>query len=72
MKHNDVVTFFHEFGHAMHNLLGRTEMFGFSGVATKHDFVEVPSQMFEQWMWDKKMLKNISEHYKTKEPLPDD
>jgi thimet oligopeptidase len=72
LKHDDVVTFFHEFGHAMHNLLGRCEMNWFAGYNTKYDFVEVPSQMFEQWMWDKGMIKKVSSHYKTGEPLPDD
>lgn len=72
LKHNDVTTFFHEFGHAMHALLGRTEMCGFSGTNTKHDFVEVPSQMFEEWMWNKEMLKRLSSHYKTGKPLSDE
>jgi thimet oligopeptidase len=72
LKHSDVETFFHEFGHAMHNLLGRTRMNSFAGYSTKVDFVEVPSQMFEEWMWDKEMLKNISSHYKTGKPLPED
>jgi thimet oligopeptidase len=71
LKHSDVTIFFHEFGHAMHNLLGRTELSGFAGTNTKHDFVEVPSQMFEEWMWNKKMLKQITSHYKTQLPLPD-
>jgi len=69
LKHNDVETFFHEFGHAMHHLLGRTEMNEFAGYETKHEFVEVPSQMFEEWMWDKVMLKNVTAHYKTGESL---
>lgn len=71
LKHGDVTTFFHEFGHAMHNLLGRAEMNWFAGYNTKHDFVEVPSQMFEEWMWNKEMLKKVSSHYKTGESLPD-
>lgn len=71
LKHNDVITFFHEFGHAMHHLLGRTELVHFSGTETKSDFVEVPSQMFEEWMWDKKMLAKISKHYKTGDSLPE-
>jgi thimet oligopeptidase len=72
LKHSDVTTFFHEFGHAMHNLLSRTQMHGFAGYETKHDFVEVPSMMFEEWMWDKGMLKMVSSHYQTGKPLPDD
>jgi len=72
LKHSDVTTFFHEFGHAMHNLLGRVEMPSFAGYNTKTDFVEVPSQMFEEWMWDKGVLRAISAHYKTGEPLSDE
>jgi len=71
LKHDDVNTFYHELGHAMHFLLGRTELAYFSGTATKHDFVEVPSQMFEKWMWNKDVLKKISSNYITGEPLPD-
>jgi len=71
LKHSDVETFFHEFGHAMHALLGKTELASFSGTATKTDFVEMPSQMFEEWMWDKDMLEMVSSHYKTGVSLPD-
>ncbi|MBU4270066.1 Zn-dependent oligopeptidase [Candidatus Dependentiae bacterium] len=72
LKHNDVETFFHEFGHAMHGLLGQTELTTFSGTNVKKDFVELPSQMFEEWMWDKEMLKFVSSHYKTGQSLPDE
>lgn len=72
LKHRDVETFFHEFGHAMHGVLGKTSIKAFSGTETKRDFVEVPSQMFEEWMWDKSMLKMVSSHYKTGQPLPDE
>lgn len=72
LKRNDVKTFFHEFGHALHTLLGATEMSGFSGTSVKTDFVEMPSQMLEEWLYDPMILKKISNHYKTGEPLPDD
>lgn len=72
LKHNDVETFFHEFGHAMHGLLGKTELAGFSGTNVKRDFVEMPSQMFEEWLFDKDILKMVSSHYKTGENLPDE
>jgi len=72
LKRNEVETFFHEFGHAMHSLLGRTLLGSCAGTNVKTDFVEVPSQMFEEWMWDKDILKMISSHYQTGEPLPDE
>jgi thimet oligopeptidase len=72
LKHHDVGTFFHEFGHAMHHVLGSTELVAFSGTSVKLDFVEVPSQLFEEWAFDKEVLKTLSCHYHTGKSLPDD
>lgn len=72
LKRADVNTFFHEFGHAMHGLLGRTYLASQAGTHVKRDFVEMPSQMLEEWLWDKNMLKLISKHYKTGESLTDE
>lgn len=72
LKHSDVTTFFHEFGHAMHGVIGQTAMNSFSGTSVKRDFVEMPSQMFEEWMWDKDIIKMVSSHYKTGESLSDE
>lgn len=72
LKLRDAETFFHEFGHAMHAMCGATDMAMFAGTHVKNDFVEVPSQMFENWLSDAKILKMISKHYKTGESLPDD
>lgn len=70
---SEVRTFFHEFGHAIHALLGgRTNTPSLSGTATKIDFVEMPSQMLEEWIWDADILKQLSKHYRTGQPLPDD
>jgi thimet oligopeptidase len=71
-KRSDVRTFFHEFGHALHALLGRTTLAGLSGTHVKSDFVELPSQMLESWLYDKAILQLVSSHYKTGEPLPDE
>ncbi len=71
MQYNDVVTFFHEFGHLMHAILGgRTEWAGLSGFATEGDFVEVPSQMLEEFFRDEKLLQSFGRHYQTGEVLP--
>ncbi len=71
LRRNEVETFFHEFGHAMHSLLGRTSVASFAGTHVKTDFVEVPSQMFEEWLGSKGVLKMISCHHETGESLPD-
>jgi thimet oligopeptidase len=70
MQYNDVVTFFHEFGHLMHAILGgHTEWAGLSGFATEGDFVEVPSQMLEEFFRDEKLLQSFAKHYQTGETL---
>jgi thimet oligopeptidase len=71
MQYNDVVTFFHEFGHLMHAILGgHTEWAGISGFATEGDFIEVPSQMLEEFFRDEKVLQAFARHYQTGEVLP--
>lgn len=72
LKRNDVTTFFHEFGHAIHSLLGATSLSSLSGTRVKRDFVEMPSQMLEEWMWQPEILKQISKHYETGEQLPEE
>eukprot|EP00672_Neobodo_designis_P015733 CAMPEP_0174832010 /NCGR_PEP_ID=MMETSP1114-20130205/3427_1 /TAXON_ID=312471 /ORGANISM="Neobodo designis, Strain CCAP 1951/1" /LENGTH=709 /DNA_ID=CAMNT_0016065859 /DNA_START=58 /DNA_END=2187 /DNA_ORIENTATION=+ len=70
LMHNDAETFFHEFGHAMHGLFGRAAMATHAGTRVKRDFVELPSQILEEWLWDPAILAMVSKHYKTGEPLP--
>ncbi len=71
MQYSDVVTFFHEFGHLMHAILGgHTEWAGISGFATEGDFIEVPSQMLEEFFRDEKLLRAFARHYETGEILP--
>ncbi|HEY3989545.1 MAG TPA: M3 family metallopeptidase [Acidobacteriaceae bacterium] len=71
MQHSDVVTYFHEFGHLMHAILGGQQGWaGISGIATEGDFVEVPSQMLEEFFRDAKLLETFARHYVTGEPIP--
>jgi thimet oligopeptidase len=71
MQYSDVVTYFHEFGHLMHAILGgQTEWAGLSGFATEGDFIEVPSQMLEEFFRDEKLLQAFAKHYRTGEVLP--
>ena len=71
MQYSDVVTFFHEFGHLMHALLGgRQDWAGISGISTEGDFVEVPSQMLEEFFRDPRLLAGFAHHYQTNEPIP--
>ncbi len=66
MQHSDVETFFHEFGHLLHHVLGgHTRWAGISGVATEWDFVEAPSQMLEEWVWTPETLQTFARHYQT-------
>ncbi len=61
MEHRQVETFFHEFGHLLHSLFGGHQRWSdLSGIATEHDFVEAPSQMFEEWAWDPKVLQTFA------------
>jgi Zn-dependent oligopeptidase len=71
LRHTEVVTFFHEFGHILHQTLTRARYLEFSGSSTERDFVEAPSQMLEHWVWDRDVLRRFSRHHKTGEPLPD-
>ena len=71
MEHDDVETMFHEFGHLMHHVLGGQQRWlEQSGVATEWDFVEAPSQMFEEWAWSHDTLKLFAVHHETGETIP--
>ncbi|KAI9888136.1 MAG: hypothetical protein M1823_000071 [Watsoniomyces obsoletus] len=63
LKHDEVVTLFHELGHGIHDLVSRTRYSRFHGTRTVRDFVEAPSQMLEHWCWNPKQLKSLSKHY---------
>jgi thimet oligopeptidase len=71
MEHDGVRTFFHEFGHLLHHVLGgHTRWAGLSGVAIEWDFVEAPSQMLEEWVWNVPTLQSFARHIETGEPIP--
>jgi thimet oligopeptidase len=64
MAHEEVVTLFHEFGHVMHSMLTRSRFVRFSGSNVERDFVEAPSQMLENWAWDKNVLDTFAADYR--------
>ncbi len=71
MDYDDVKTFFHEFGHLMHHILGGQQQWaGISGISMESDFVEAPSQMLEEWIASPQVLAKFARHYKTGEPIP--
>jgi oligopeptidase A len=68
--HQGVVEMFHEFGHMMHALLSAAPYASLNGIMGRADFIEAPSQLFEAWAWDGKLLRRVSRHVRTGEPLP--
>ncbi|KAL1969834.1 hypothetical protein VTN77DRAFT_7343 [Rasamsonia byssochlamydoides] len=68
LKHDEVVTLFHELGHGIHDLVSKTIYSRFHGTNTVRDFVEAPSQMLENWCWTPSQLKSLSRHYSTLSP----
>ena len=70
LTHDNVETYFHEFGHLVHGVLTTSLLVSYAGTSVARDFVEAPSQMLENWVWQKESLGLFAKHYKTGDVIP--
>ncbi len=71
ITHDEFTTLLHEFGHSLHGILAKGRYPGQTGTSVDHDFVELPSQIMENWAYEKEYLQSFAKHYRTGQPIPD-